>query len=142
MKRFKAIIYGFSLSCSLVFAERFEVNSGVVYDSKTQLYWQQNPSNLKFNWQNAQNHCINLNVGGYSDWRLPNLYELKSLVDYSKYNPAIVTTRIVIKTDDWYWSSSKDVSDSSGAWSVSFDSGGDDWSIESGEDYALCVRGQ
>ncbi len=67
-------------------------------------------------------------------------YELKSLVDYKKYNPAIATTLIDIKTDDWYWSSSKDVTDSAYSWRVNFKDGNDLWNLKSHKNYALCVR--
>jgi len=125
-------------------ADRFETEGKIVHDSKTELYWQSNPSSSKFTWDKAQNYCNDLSYGGYNDWRLPNLYELKSLVDYSKYNPAIATTIINIKIDDYYWSSSKDISDSSRAWFVNFDggNGSDFWFDKSDEGYALCVRGQ
>jgi len=88
----------------------------VSLDNETKLYWQSRPTTKKFSWRDAIKYCRNLNYGGYSDWRLPNIDELKSLVDYNRYNPAIATTLIDIKTDDWYWSSSEDISDSSGSW--------------------------
>jgi hypothetical protein len=141
MKRFKGIIYGFSLSCSLVFAERFEVNIGVVYDNKTQLYWQQMPSNLQFDWQTAQNYCINLDDGGYSDWRLPNFYELRSLIDYSKSEDDSITSEIIIIKIANYWSSSKVISSSFRMWGVNFYSRRGEEEDPSYKLYAVCVRG-
>jgi len=126
---------------NIVWAERFEKNRDLVYDSKTELTWQSSPSGQKFNWSDAQNYCNNLNYGGQNDWRLPNIYELKSLVDYTKYNPAIVTNLIDIDTGyPYYWSSSKDIDDSSNAWFVDFKYGNDRWSNGSGKGLALCVR--
>ncbi|HHB95287.1 MAG TPA: DUF1566 domain-containing protein, partial [Campylobacterales bacterium] len=87
---------------NIVWAYRFEKNGDVVYDSKTELTWQSSPSSQKFSWSDAQNHCNNLNYGGHSDWRLPSIYELKSLVDYKKYNPAIATNLIDIDTVYYY----------------------------------------
>jgi hypothetical protein len=125
---------------NILWADRFTKNGEIVYDSKTELYWQSQPSSKKFDWSGAIEHCSNLTYGGKSDWRLPNLYELKSLVDYKKYNPAIATTLIDIKTYDWYWSSSKDVSDSASSWLVNFKNGGGNWYNKSDKNYALCVR--
>ncbi len=125
---------------NILWAERFEKNGDLVYDSKIELTWQSSPSSQKFNWSDAQNYCHNLSYGGQSDWRLPNIYELKSLVDYTKYNPAIATTLINIDTNSYYWSSSKDVDDSSDAWVVNFKTGGDLWRNKSDKDLALCVR--
>ncbi len=125
---------------NILWAERFTKNGEIVYDSKTELYWQSKPSNKKFNWSSAKNYCSNLTYEGKSDWRLPNIDELKSLVDYSRYKPAIATNLIDIKIDDWYWSSSKYVNDSSSAWVVLFDDGYDFWVKRSRTVYVLCVR--
>ncbi|HHH37679.1 MAG TPA: DUF1566 domain-containing protein [Epsilonproteobacteria bacterium] len=141
----KRMMIWMALGClvpTLLSADRFAQSGEVVRDGHTGLSWQSTPADKKFSWSGAQEHCDVLNYGGYSDWRLPNLYELKSLVDYDKYNPALATTRIQIKTDDYYWSSSKDVSDSSGAWGVYFKNGGGIWGNKANENYVLCVRGQ
>ena len=34
----------------------------------------------EMNWNDALNYCKNLNEGGYSDWRLPNIDELRTLI--------------------------------------------------------------
>jgi len=126
---------------NMVWADRFSINGEVVYDSKTELTWQSNPSSQKFNWNDAQSYCNNLSYGGESDWRLPNIYELKSLVDYTKYNPAIAISSINIDINyPYYWSSSKDVDDSSHAWDVDFKGGRDLWNGKSDKFLALCVR--
>ena len=135
----KSLLLGLLLP-NIVWADRFTRNGSVVYDSKTQLSWQNKPSTKKFNWSDAKSYCSNLTYGGKEDWRLPNIDELKSLVDYSKYNPAIATTLIDIKTDDYYWSSSKAVSSSSSAWVVLFSLGFDYWVELSSTYYAVCVR--
>ena len=40
-------------------------------------------------WEEAINYCENLSLTGFEDWELPNLKELRSLVDYNEYNPSI-----------------------------------------------------
>ena len=122
---------------NIAWAERFSKSGDVVYDSKTELRWQSSPSTEKFTWQEAKGHCEGLG----SSWRLPNLYELKSLVDYGNYNPAIATALIDIDTNyPYYWSSSEYVSDSSNAWYVNFEYGHDFWRNKSHHVFALCVR--
>ena len=61
------------------------------------------------NWQGALQYCRNLTLAGKS-WRLPSVNELKSIVDYSKYNPAINTAFFPNTQADHYWSSSTYVS--------------------------------
>jgi len=138
MKMNKIIVILFAL-VSLLHADSFEKQGSMVYDSKTELSWERNPSSKKMNWQEAVQHCKSLEL------RLPNLYELKSLVDYAKYDPAIRTDLIDIKTDDYYWTSSEDVNPSNkkkSAWLVHFNNGNDRWYNKTDTNYVLCVSGQ
>ena len=120
-------------------------SSGVVADSATGLAWQDDYSDnggeiKKASWQDALVYCKELSLGGKNDWRLPNIRELKSIVDDTKYNPAInsVFTNV---TSDGYWSATTTASDSSNAWSVTFYNGYDCWNSKTYEDYIRCVRG-
>ncbi len=141
MKRVIGVIVIGLVVPTIIWAERFEKNGDLVYDNKTELTWQSSPSHQKFNWSEAQNYCNNLTYGGKSDWRLPNIYELKSLVDYTKYNPAIATTLINIDTNyPYYWSSSKYIINSSRAWGVIFKLGHEVRPRKSNKCLVLCVR--
>jgi hypothetical protein len=93
-------------------------------DSSTGLMWQDNSDakTIKLNWQDALEYCQDLNLEGYSDWRLPAIKELQTLVDVSKYKPAIRGGFDNTASSN-YWSSSVYVSDSSYAWYVGFSSG-------------------
>lgn len=46
------------------------------------------------NWQEALEWAENLVVAGYSDWRLPNIKELQSIVDYSR-SPATTNSAAI-----------------------------------------------
>jgi len=48
-------------------------------DSSSGLIWQ-NDSACCYNWKNSKSYCKNLNWGGYNDWRLPSISELRSLI--------------------------------------------------------------
>ena len=70
-------------------------------------------------------------------WRLPTIQELKSIVDYTKCNPA---TNLEGIKPNFYWSSSPFVSDSYDAWGVYFKSGGGDFKYKRNSYYVRCVR--
>lgn len=57
---------------------------GTVSDSATGLMWAQYDSGEGLNWGQALAYCEHLNLSNYSDWRLPTIKELNSIVDYSK----------------------------------------------------------
>ncbi|MEI7538740.1 MAG: DUF1566 domain-containing protein [Comamonadaceae bacterium] len=57
-------------------------------------------------------------------WRVPNVKELSSLVDTSRFNPAIDGNAFPLTPSVLYWSSSPDVRLPSLAWAVDFGLGG------------------
>lgn len=92
----------------------------VVIDSLTGLIWQRTFTTSK-TWQEALDYCENLVYASYSDWRLPNPFELQNIVDYGRYSPTIDTEVFPGTPSYGFWSSSSYASDSSSAWFVSFD---------------------
>jgi len=56
---------------------------GTITDNATGLMWMQNDNGEGLNWEEALNYAENLDYAGYSDWRLPNIKELQSIVDYA-----------------------------------------------------------
>ncbi|MCX5896270.1 MAG: DUF1566 domain-containing protein, partial [Proteobacteria bacterium] len=96
--------------------------NGTITDTGTGLMWQKATAPGTYTWEQALTYCENLNLpaGGYSDWRLPNRNEMQSIVDYSRYNPAIDTTYFPGTVASDYWSSTTYASITSYAWYVSF----------------------
>jgi hypothetical protein len=117
--------------------------SEILNDSKTGLTWQDNSSvkETKMTWQDAKSYCSELNLGGYSDWRLPNIKELQSIVNISRYKPAIKKGFKYVNTSDYYWSSSVYVSNTKYAWFVDFKNGYTYGYGKTGKAYVRCVRG-
>ncbi len=73
---------------------------GTVADLATGLTWQQ--QGVVGNWPSAQNYCESLNLGGYSDWRAPNIKELESITDSSRWETAI-DADVFPPVSDSYW---------------------------------------
>ena len=143
MRRILLIMIGASLLLQAGFSRD---SSGVVADSATGLAWQDDYSDnageiKRATWQDALIYCEELGLGGKSDWRLPNYNELFSIVDTSRYNPAISSVFTNVTTDV-SWSSTTDASGTSYAWVVNFGYGRDYWYSKSSESYVRCVRGQ
>ena len=112
----------------------------VVNDTKTGLMWQDDVVGSTMDWSTAITTCENLTLGGYSDWRLPNIRELKSIDDRTRANPAISPNFTAI-APGYCWSSTTYASDSSYAWGVDFNLGNDVWDDKTDSSYVRCVRG-
>jgi len=72
----------------------FQAQDGVVIDNATGLTWQQGDSGQSMDFSSALGYCENLELAGSSDWRLPNVKELQSIVDYSK-SPQTTSTAAI-----------------------------------------------
>ena len=86
--------------------------NGTVTDNMTGLMWVKEPHELGGNaagqtWDNAVDFCGSLTFAGHSDWRLPNLLELYSLMDHGRSDPALPTGNpfTVVATSAHYWTS-------------------------------------
>lgn len=112
-------------------------------DNRTGLMWVTNSGAATYNWADALASCENLVFASYSDWRLPNVRELMSLVDYGKGSgPTISAASFTGTQANYYWTSTTYVQDVSLAWYVDFVAGyvhRDDKA--GGANHARCVRG-
>jgi hypothetical protein len=116
---------------------------GTVTDLNTGLMWQQGDSQNEFGktWQTARDYCTNLTLSQYSDWRLPNIRELVSLVDYGHMFPAIDTNyfpNCEYGGGSGYWSSS--LPHNLSAYNVNFSSGVNGIEMLSYYGFVRCVR--
>lgn len=55
-----------------------------ITDNATGLMWSQNDNGEGITWADALAYAENSELGGYTDWRLPNVKELQSIVDYTR----------------------------------------------------------
>ena len=103
-------------------AARFTIRDGITTDRSTGLQWAQQGSDQRFDHAGAVAHCEAFRLGGFTDWRLPMMEELRGLVDYSRRNPAIDTAAFDCKPEA-YWSSSPVAGWPGHAWGVYFGGG-------------------
>jgi len=114
---------------------------GVVMDTETVLTWQQGAVSKKYTWEGALKYCQNLSLAGYSDWRLPTIKELRTIVDKSRFALAI---NIDYFPDTWpssYWSSTTHTYCADYAWGMYFYLGYDRKYYKSRCLYVRAVRG-
>lgn len=94
-------------------------HDGTISDQASGLMWQQDDS-ASTDWSDAVSQCEAATTAGYENWRLPNVKELHSLVDYSRapaasaaVDPLFNSTLISNEAgqSDWayYWSSTTHV---------------------------------
>jgi hypothetical protein len=117
--------------------------SAAVLDRETGLVWEHSPSTSSFDWLNASFHCIDLNAGGRTGWRLPTVQELLSLVDRSvSPGPTLPSGHPFTNVQSAvYWSASTAASNTDLAWGVSFVKGGLGSVGKSLSVFVWCVRG-
>jgi len=99
--------------------------SSVTVDNRTGLMWLTNPGDAArggtYTWLNALSACEGLTYSGFSDWRLPNVRELISIVDYGTTTaPSINTTAFPATASNYYWTSTTYVPSTTYAWYVAF----------------------
>lgn len=103
-----------------VFAGHFVAqDNDTVIDLITDLVWQKSDDGVKRTWQNALEYCRDLSLAGFSDWRVPEVKELATLVSFDVYDPAIDPVFLNTSSAD-YWTSTTAAGDPEQAWRVNF----------------------
>ena len=112
---------------------------GTVTDNATKLLWQKADDGSTRNWDAARTYCDGFVLAGKSDWRLPSIRELRTIVDYARSGPAAPAE---LETDNAiYFSSTVVQGDANSAWGVNFQGGFDTFQIKSSRLRARCVSG-
>jgi len=119
----------------------------IVTDNTTGLQWQDNrgvKEDYDTTWERAINRCEDLSLGGYCDWRLPNINELNSIVDHSRYYFAwnnVFRYYNLDKHYNGYWSSTTRAGVKKFAWYVGSLSGKLNRFTKYTDFSVRCVRG-
>jgi hypothetical protein len=122
-----------------------------VKDIVTDLIWEiktnddsQSDKDLMVNWDNAVHHVQWLNANqfaGYSDWRLPTVYELQTIVHYGQ-GDAYFKDFFPNTMQSFYWTQNTHVVSDSIAWAVNFDNGITWYHFKNTPQYVRGVRGK
>jgi hypothetical protein len=80
-------------------------SDGTITDSATGLMWQKSDDGNTYNWKEALSVAKNSSYAGYKDWRIPNIKELQSIVDYSKTTTPMIDNGYFKLSDPdcWIW---------------------------------------
>jgi len=131
---------------------RFRDNGdGTITDNMTGLMWMKNPNNTcgTVNSQEALfyvsllNNVANTNNCGYTDWRVPNINELETLVNYSQTDSSVWLKSQGFENikSNAYWSSTSFSARSDHTWVVNFNSGYGYYTPNIATNYVWPVRG-
>jgi hypothetical protein len=138
---------------------------GTITDANTGLTWEKqsngdgsvhDAANLFVTWDQAFSHAATLNsasFAGHTDWRVPNVKELVSIVNYENFTPPVspafntnCTPPCTVLTcsctlANFYWSSSSFVFGPQVAWGVFFLDGSVDEISKADDFFVRAVRG-
>jgi hypothetical protein len=138
--------------------EFIDNQNGTVTDTSTRLMWMRcaagqtwnqgtrncDGSVLSYSWKDALDATQSYNAGGgyagNNDWRVPNINELRSIVEDCKSEPAINVTLFPATPSAKFWTSSTYVSLGSNAWLVDFDQGRDNFELKTNKNAVRLVR--
>ncbi|MEO5334639.1 MAG: DUF1566 domain-containing protein [Magnetococcus sp. YQC-5] len=134
---------------------RFKDNGdGTVTDHLTSLVWMKNADCFgQQTWADAfikvaglnsnKETCVVYTNKTYTDWRVPNIQELSSLIDFGQFLPALSTdSPFVGAHSDRYWSSTASASSPSYAWFVDLYNGSVEHYAKANTYYVWPVRGR
>jgi hypothetical protein len=114
--------------------------NGTVTDSNTGLVWQQGEVTPTVTWVAALTYCKNLSLGNHTDWRLPNIKELRSISDDTRSGSPLDSTYFPGVQAARYWSSTTLFGHATSAWFVDFTGGLASYNDKTGLLFLRCVR--
>lgn len=113
------------------------VTNGMTQDTKTGLMWTRcsygqtwdsanstcTGAPVSITWQDALQLSTTVTYGGHTDWRLPNVKELATIVEQSCVDPAINLTIFPATSPENYWTGTTVNDELTWAWGLAFYNG-------------------
>lgn len=138
-----AAVAAIALTSSDVSAEapegRYVVDAGTVTDTRTKLTWQRTPDLTPRTFAQATPYCAALDLNG-KGWRVPSIKELLTIVDESRWGPAIDPVAFPGTPSDYFWTSSPLATFPMFVWTVFFGKGTAAFFDVSNPRLVRCVR--
>jgi hypothetical protein len=121
-------------------AGRYAIANGAVYDTKTNLTWQQIISVGMYTQAEAGSYCATLGLNG-ATWRLPTMREILTIVDLSigPPGPTIDTTAFPGTPGGFFWTSTQYSGTPVNYWSAQFQYGFAYGNTKTDTSYVRCV---
>jgi hypothetical protein len=124
------------------FPSHFTTNgNGTVTDNLTGLVWQKIPFADSISWEKALQYADTLTLGGFTDWRLPNIKELQSINDETRIKPSVDKTVFTAIAINKYWSSTSLPNQTTKAWYLDTQYGITTYDPKTIRHYLMCIRG-
>jgi Protein of unknown function (DUF1566) len=100
------------------------------------------PNNWQaMNWEDAKNYCSNLVIDDMSDWFLPTVEELRTLVAFDEIRPAADTSLFDVPPGSaYYWTVTEQTDHPGNAWQINFEYGYTGPADKNSPAYVRCAR--
>ena len=106
----------------------------------TNLIWEKTPFADTLSWEQSLIYANTLTLTGKTDWRLPNIKELRSINDETLINPSLNTNYFNITSAKKYWSSTTLPNQTSNAWYMYTQFGITTYDTKTNKHNLICVR--
>lgn len=126
-------------------AANYVITADLVTDKVTGLVWQRQVTGQTLRWEEAKTYCKDLRLDNKSDWRLPTLIELSSIIKDTTMFPAVDTAAFPSISEEWnnyyLWSRTGVADANDRAWRIDVARGSEDSENKYTNSFAaLCVR--
>jgi hypothetical protein len=127
---------------------------GTISDLTTRLMWQRCQlgfsgesceivdSPIIFNWQEALQEAQANTLADYNEWRLPNVKELRGIIEQRCQSPAINSELFLETASSDFWTSSPYNFNANNSWAVNFNTGNNIANSRTSHLYVRLVRSE
>jgi hypothetical protein len=117
----------------------FRKSAGIVTDTTYKVMWQDNFEIIQDDNPLAQTYCDSLVLNGYTDWQLPTIMQLQTLIDTA--NEKVVLEKAFEYFEKGkYWSSTDFAQDLNKYWYLNISNGEINFEDASESNFIRCVR--